>query len=178
MATGRARSPADFARNYDIDTTGTYGERASKFLNEGANVLPYRFFDKRLLAKVAFGLSRVPGEDTDYVKKRLGSVLTSANRLLMKVYSREVYVDPVEGIRATVDDADLVRTKHRRKRRRVKTTIASLQATDNLVDSNKLTGDLKRELMRSRRSIKSLNEAVGDLPQLPSAKGRGEPSES
>lgn len=124
MATRRrrrsGRSPAEFARSFKADTTATYGERCAAFLNAAADELPYRFFPKPLVAKVALGRSRTPDVKSDDVRNRLPSILQSAERILTKEHNREVYTDPVEGVRATVDANDLARTKHRRKRRRVK----------------------------------------------------------
>lgn len=164
------RSPAEFLKSYKTDNTGTYGERAAEFLNAGADELPLAFFDKRYVAKVAFGLSRIPGEDSDQVKNRLSSVLASANRILSRKYRREIWFDKVEGVRATVDDEDLARTVHRRKRRRVKSSAASLDATDKNVDVNKLSADVKREVNKSRKSMKVLNQAIDSMPLLPPTK--------
>ncbi len=168
------RSPAEFAKHYKIDSTGSYAERAAKFLNDAANELPYRFFDKRTVAKIALGLSRTPDEKSDAMD-RLSSVLNSANKLLAREHGREVWIDPVEGVRATVNDSDLARTKHRKKRRRVKHAVQSLEYTDKLIDVNKVDDTLKKELQRSRRALRALSEAVADMPQLPSAKGKSEP---
>jgi hypothetical protein len=177
MVKRSTRSPTEFAKSYKADSTGTYAERCAGFLNDGAKELPYRFFPKTLLAKIAFGHSRTPDAQSDYVKKRLGSVMASAERILVKEHNREIYVDPVEGVRATVDDADLLRTKHRRKRRRVRASIASLKSTDERIDASKLDADQKRELQKSRRSINALSEALGDLPQLLPAKGKSDVSD-
>ena len=172
MSQRTVRSPAEFLKSYKTDNTGTYGERTAEFLNAGADELPLAFFDKRYVAKVAFGLSRIPGEDSDQVRNRLSSVLASSNRILSRKYRREIWFDKVEGVRATVDDEDLARTVHRRKRRRVKSCAASLVSTDKNVDVSNLSSDVKREVNKSRKSMKLLGEAIDSMPLLPPTKNK------
>lgn len=165
-------SPTDFARRYKVDMEQTEAERCAAFLNAAANEMPYRFFPKPLLAKVVLNRRNTPNSDHDDVKKRLPSILAGAERHLIRDYGgREVYSDPVEGARATVDSGDLFRTKHRRKRRRVKASVNSLHATDSRIDTNELSSQEKAELRKSRKSLAALTEALVDLPQLPSARG-------
>jgi len=169
MTASRAKllNPKDFVTKYKIDHDLSPSERLADFLYQASISLPYRFFDKRLCAKVAFGLTKTPPETADYVKTKLPGIRYSAEKKLRDRYKKEIFTDRVEGFRATVDDADLVKTKHRAKRKRVDSAVKSLNQTDNLVDPSKLKGSLKNELQRSRRALTSITQSLGNLPQLP-----------
>ena len=173
----RAKTPAEFARKYKADTTGSYAQRCAAFLNAGADELPYRFFDRRLVAKVAYGLSRAPGEESVYMRK-LSSVLCGANEILKKDHNREVWTDRLEGIRATVDLSDLAKTKRRKKVRRVASSVRSLDETDQMIDINQIKdAKLKREIQVTRREKNKLLDIVNKLPQLPPKAGNEKDSE-
>jgi hypothetical protein len=167
----RAKSPEEFAKKYKADPSATYIARLAAFLNAGADELPYRFFDRKLVAKIAYGLSRAPGEDTLYMKK-LSSALSSASTILMATHKRGVWTDRVEGVRATVDAADLAKTVRRRKVRRMAGSARSLDATDKVIDTNEIKDTkLKREVQAGRREMRKVLEIVGDMPQLPPKAG-------
>lgn len=169
MPQNTVRSPNEFVKSYTTNSGGTFSERVAEFLNSGADALPKAYFDKRFVAKVAFSLNRIPKEDSDHVK-RLSRILSGANQILSRKYHREIDFDRVDGVRATVDDEDLAKTVHRRKRRRVKCCVSSLESTDKNIDSNQLNGDIKREIIKSRRSMKLLQDAIKEMPLLPSKK--------
>lgn len=161
-------SPAEFLKGYQ-PIQGSYAARLAHFLLAGAEALEYRFFDAGTCVKVAFGLSRVPNTESPYYK-RLSSIVSGANRILMRE-GKEVITDRVDGLRASVNEDDLVETKHRRKRRRVKLAVASLKQTDNLIDPSKIKNpELKKELTASRKSMNLLESALSSLPQLPAKK--------
>jgi hypothetical protein len=161
-------SPAEFVKTYQ-PIQGSYAARLSDFLLSFGASLPYRFVDIGTCVKIALGLSRIPNEESpDY--KRFSSVIPGANRILMK-QGKEIITDRVDGLRASVNEDDLIETKHRRKRRRVKLAVASLKQTDNLIDPSKVKNpELKKELTASRRSMNLLETALSSLPQLPAKK--------
>lgn len=164
--TKRITSPADFIREYKPEP-GTYAERLAHFLYAFKEAMPLRFVDVPNCAKISLGLSKVPGETSkDLV--RFKSVLKGANDKMIKLYGCEIITDRVDGLRASVDSEDLLTTKDRKKRRRVKLAVASLKVTHDLIDPSKLKDpELKKEFNSSSRSIAALDTALAGLPQLP-----------
>ncbi len=163
----KAISPDEFARNWKIDTAQPFTERLADFLNAGAEACPKRFFSKTVCAKIAYGLGRVPASESDYVKRRLSGTVHGANAVMMRKHEREIYNDPVDGLRATVDDEDLMNTKHTLKRRRLRSAVASLRATDSLVKPSNLSAAAKRDLQSSRSALVLLEKGIATLPALP-----------
>lgn len=163
------QSPADFIRSHKPEP-GTYAERLAEFLYAFMKAFPYRFVDIPNCAKIALGLSKVPGEKSKDLA-RFKSILTSANAKMIKLYGCEIITDRIDGLRANVDDEDLVATKQRRKSRRVKLAVASLKTTTDLIDPTKVKDpELKKELNATRKSIAALDTALVGLPQLPPRK--------
>jgi hypothetical protein len=149
--------------------------RLANLLHDAAIACPSRFLDKPQIAKLIFGLGRIPAEDSDHVRKQLGSARGGANLILAKEFKREIVSDRVEGIRATIDDEDLLKTRHRQKRRRVQGTIASLKETDALIDPRKLSDAGKSEFMSATATIRKLQAAALQLPQLMNGSPKPEP---
>ena len=169
------RNVRDVLKAHNTDIQATPAERLAKFLDHVAMELPKRFVDKRTAAKIAFAQKRLPGEDSDYVKKRLSSAIQGAKRILNCPvkdggYGRDLFCDRVEGIRATTGDEDVAKTTHRAKRRRIVNAIDSYKITDDLVDSRKLKGAMKAEIQRARRAHRMLATFKDEVPLLPPAK--------
>jgi hypothetical protein len=169
--TKQKRNINDVLKVHDIDVQATPAERLAKFLDHVAIELPKRFVNKRIAAKVAFAQKRMPGDDSDFVKRMLPSAMQSAKRILnSEKYNRDLYCDKVEGIRATVDDEDVVKTTHRAKRRRIVGAINSYEITDRLVDLHKLSGEIKVEAQKARKAQKVLRDFKENVPLLLPAK--------
>ena len=82
-------------------------------LNELAQTLPDRFISKPVLAKVVFGLKRVPPKDSPFVR-RLSGLTPTMRKVLRETYARGWDTDKTaahSGVRATVDGADANRTQ-------------------------------------------------------------------
>lgn len=166
----QARNVNDVLKAHNTDVQATPAERLAKFLDHVATELPKRFVSKRVAAKIAFAQKRLPGEDSDFVKKMLPAAVQGAKRILNQRYSRDLFTDKVEGIRATTDDEDVAKTTHRAKRRRIVSAINSYETTDNLIDQRKLSGAVKAEIAKARRAHKSLAAFKEEVPLLKPAK--------
>jgi hypothetical protein len=166
----RAISPDEFARAWKVDMSQPYTERLADFLAAAVEQCPKRFFSKSICAKVAYGLGRVPASESDYVKKRLSGTVHGANAVMMRKHGREIFNDPIDGLRATVNDEDLMNTKHSLKRRRVQSAVASLRATDSLVKPANLSPAAKRDLQNSRQALALLEKGGAMLPALTAKK--------
>ncbi len=169
------RNVNDVLKAHSYDVQATPAERLAKFLDHVAKELPKRFVSKRVAAKIAFAQKRMPGEDSDFVKKMLPSAVQGSKRILNRPvkdggYGRDLFSDKVEGIRATVDDEDVSRTTHRAKRRRIVSAINSYETTDQLVNSSKLSGAIKAEILKARRVHKDLTSFKENVPLLKPAK--------
>ncbi len=165
----RNKTPAEFIRSY-TPRGDSPSRRLACLLHDGAVQCAGRFFEKTAIAKLVFGLGRTPADDSEHVKKRLSSARTGAQLILAREFKREIVADRLEGIRATVDDEDLLKTRHRQKRRRVQGTIASLYATDALIDPKKLSAAAAAEYHSATATIRKLQAAALQLPQLQNGK--------
>lgn len=161
----KTKTPAEFIRTYK--TRGdSPSRRLACLLHDAALSCPGRYFEKPAIAKLVFGLGRLPPEDSEHVKKRLSAARNGASLILAREFKREIVSDRLEGLRATVDDEDLLKTRHRQKRRRVQSTVASLHATDALIDPRKLSESAKIEFQSATATIRKLQAAALQLPQL------------
>jgi hypothetical protein len=134
-------------------------------LHDGAVACPGRFFDKQSIAKLVFERGRLPHEDSEDVK-RLSSLKSGAAVILAREFRREILSDRLEGLRATVDDEDLLKTTNRLRRRRAVGTIATLHASTALIDPNKLSASGKDEFRSIAGTVRKLHALSGELPQL------------
>lgn len=160
------QTPADLADKFTYDSKESSSERLARFLNELAEVLPFRFADRRVCAKVAFIQKRTPGEDSDWVKGKLPALYGRTKKRLREEYNRELWADRLYGIRASVDDNDKVSTVHRAGRRRVVAAIRSLELVDGSVNASHVKADLRKELLAARKAQESLKAYVEKVPLL------------
>lgn len=167
----KPKTPAEFARTYKLRGDSP-SRRLAFFLYDAAIALPGIFFEKPQIAKIIFGLPRLPAPDGDHVKKQLSGLKAAANKTLQKEFKREIWGDRIEGWRATTSDEDLTKTTHRQKRRRVQTSIASLKITNDLIDPKKLTAATKAEYLTANAQIQRLEAAARQLPQLLDGKSK------
>jgi len=166
------RSVADLLKHFTVDATVSAPRRLAEFLDEAARVLPRRFVDRRVAARIAFALPRTPSEGSEDVK-RLGQLAGRTKEVLLKEYRRTFITDRVDGYRASVDDTDMVVTGHRRARSRVVSSIKSLVAIDSAIDIQKVKGGAKDELARARKAQAQLESYQKSVPLLPPAKEEG-----
>lgn len=161
----QVRSPAEFIRQYKPEP-GTYAERLATLLYQAKQEHPYRFFDVPNCAKIALGLSKVPGEKSKDLERFKG-LIGNANDKMKKMYGCEIVTDRVDGLRCNVDADDLIETNLRRQGRRVKQAVVRFKETNDMIDTSKVKNvELKKELTASRRSILALDTALTGLPLL------------
>lgn len=161
----RAKTPAEFIRKYNPKGDSP-SRRLANLLHDGAVECPGYFLSKADVAKLVFALGRVPSEDSEWITKKLSAARTGANRILAREFKQEIVGDRLEGLRATVDDEDLLKTRHRQKRRRVQSSVASLKETDSLIDIKKLSPSARSEFQSASATIRRLQQAALQLPQL------------
>lgn len=168
MPRGNITTINELLKAFVFDPEESNSGRLARFLDIAARELPKTFISKRICAKVAFMQKRTPGEESDWVKNKLPKAVNHMRKVLRRDYNRDFYRERVEGgLRATVDSDDIMGTTYRDKQRRVVSAILSLQSTDDLVDARKVHGDLKKELIRSRKEQKHLEEYREATPLLP-----------
>lgn len=172
----RAQTPAEFLRSYNTKGDSP-SRRLANLLHDGARACPGLFFPKPQVARHVLKLGRTPSEDSDDVKKRLASARSGANGYLARVYKREIVTDRLEGIRATVDDEDLLKNRHRPKRRRVQSAITSLKETDGLIDPKNLSPSARAEFQSATATIRRLQQTALQLPQLLNGTGKAKEKE-
>lgn len=159
-----------YVKNYKINEEMAPSERAARLLNDLAIKYPQDFISRRLLAKFAFNLPNVPLQTSDWVRKRLPSCLLAADRALVKLFTRRIISDRVEGIRASANDADLAINRLRKETRRVTSAHAAVVKTSEMITLKNLPPVLRDEVTKTRAAFASIGTSLANLPQLP-AKG-------
>lgn len=168
-----ARDTVDsYIKNYPIETLEfidlTPGERAAKFLNDLAEKYPRHWVSKRVLVKVATIAKNTPTEATvDKMGGKLSYILMRTDKILEEKYNRRKISRPLEGHRASVDDADLMENKLMPQCRRMQQAHAAVDKTSKMIDIKNLSGEQKNRLLKCRLSFEGVSTSLQRLPQLP-----------
>lgn len=168
------RTVKELVDDFNPDPNESNGGRLARFLDRAAEELPKTFISRRYCAKIAFMQSRTPGAESDWVKRKLSGVMGGVRVIMERDFSRAIFTDRLDGIRATVDDEDHTETADRVKINRIISSIGSYQRSNRLIDIRNVKGELRKELTRSRRNLKHLESYVENVPKLPPARGKNE----
>jgi hypothetical protein len=160
-------TPDEFAKKYKMDQTFSFVKRLAMFLNDGADHLPHRWFDKSAVARVVFGLARAPAEDSDWVTKKLSNLTGRARDFMIVEFERTIISNPVHGIRASVDSSDTRGQEGRKKDIKLRSMVKSAKKTDSIIKIGDLPQEMKEEVLATRVALKTFEKAVGQLPLLP-----------
>jgi hypothetical protein len=171
MGKNKVPSVMDLVKNFTPDPNVSPATRLCRFLKLVADKLPETYVDRRIAARIAFLQARTPGEDSDWVKKKLSNVVGRAKKLLKRDHQMGFDYDFVEGIRATVDSDDTTRTERRRAKNRVVSAINTLEEVDSIIDVRSMKDkDLRNEVTQERRAQKMLEEYKKNVILLPPGK--------
>lgn len=171
----RPRNADEFAnrgytpKNYPHGQVPSRAQRAADLLKAAADHFPRGFIDKRNVVKAIDGLAKAPGVNDKSVKN-LGSTLQSAERILLEEHDKGIVYDRVDGVRATVDDADLTETKQRLKLRRLKGAANGYKVVVDHINRTKLPKDLKSEMDINSNNMDKILGNLNNMKALPPAK--------
>jgi hypothetical protein len=162
--------------------------RVAEFLNWCADRYPHQIITHEEVTQAIFTLGKVPDGRAKHVKSVKGQ-MSSAAKLLMEKYKKSLITMRGVGVRASVDDADILKESVTKEVERHKQTADKLQKTADLINPgalqdqlDALKGDpeLKEELLtlsewfngtmgKYLKSLKRPTVAAALLPPPPEA---------
>lgn len=122
------------ASEYKPVLTMSKTQRIAHFLDWSAMHVPYEIMPYNIILRAIEGYEHTPragSQETIALRK----VTKGARAQLLKLYSRGMLSEPGVGLRATVDDADMVKTDVAKKSSRVQSAVKSLADSVEKVDT-------------------------------------------
>jgi len=131
--------------------------RIAHFLDWWARTMPYDFAGYNEVTKAIEGYKHLPRLDSKDVE-RTRDTMARARVILRKKFNRDIHPSRGLGVRATVDDFDMVKNVATSRAIRVERSIRNLAETDAMIDTRKIadtaeTSPLKNWYNRSVRGI-------------------------
>ena len=124
---------SDTLEGYKYVEVMSRNQRAADFLAWAADRAPHEFIPYNVVVRHINGYGYTPRLNSDEVeglRKRMGGV----RNILLRKYKRGMVSLPKVGVRATVDDADMVQTEVAKKSSRVQSSVVSLERSVQVVD--------------------------------------------
>lgn len=132
----RPKNLRALVEEYRFEAAMSLVERAAHFFDFLARRAPYQLCPANLALKAAMGYARLPKETGDEVMK-FRDKGTAIRKALGRVYGRGLNVE-LGMMRATVDDDDLASTQQVREVKRVRSSIAAVKRTNDLISPTKV----------------------------------------
>lgn len=157
--------------NYSVDPDQSIARRLAAFLHWAANTVPARAIPLQHAAKIVLIMPRVTGPDSREVQS-IKSAIPRARKILLEEYKRGLVSVSGMGIRATIDDDDLVQEQVEKDSRRVVSAHEALSRSSAAVKMNKIQDvELKKRFMRITKASRTLANPISEL-RLPSKKDK------
>ena len=118
---------------YESDPAQSMTRRIAHFLDWAANNKPREFLQYNVVLKAVMGYKHLPRLETKEVEF-VRSAITRVRKVLLEVYKRGTVTMPGVGVRATVDDADMVVHEVTKKGQRVQSAVKSFTASVSIVN--------------------------------------------
>lgn len=128
----KSASPTDVSE-FTVDQSLSLTHKIVEFLNWAALHRPHQILAYNLIWKAVTGEKRMhdlASKEADFVR----SATSRARKILLQKYQRGMHSEKGLGIRATVDDADMVKTDLAVKGRRVQAAVGAFTASANVVN--------------------------------------------
>jgi hypothetical protein len=116
--------------------------RVAEFLDWAATKYPSQIITYEEVAQAVFSLGRVQSKQSAPVKSIRGQ-MSSSGKLLMSHYKRTIISMPGVGVRASIDDADILQGTLTKDVQRHKQTATKLQKTAALINPTALAAQLE-----------------------------------
>jgi hypothetical protein len=118
---------------YEPDTTQSMTKRIAHFLDWAADNMPKEFLQYNVVLKAVMGYKHLPRLETKEVEF-VRSAITRVRKVLLETYRRGTVTMPGVGVRATVDDSDMVVHDVTKKGKRVQSAVKSFTEAVNIVN--------------------------------------------
>lgn len=157
----RRKNGARNLEDFPLDTEMSKPHRIAAFLDWWAKKAPYDFAMYNEVLKAIEGYKRLPRLDTEEVDSLRGRI-GSAERIVHEKYRRAVVRHRGLGVRATVDDVDVVRHKSVDRTRKVERAIVALARQDEIVDVNKIPNTPENRALKQwyNRDVKGILKQI------------------
>ena len=119
--------------HYESDQSQSMTRRIAHFLDWAAENMPKEFLQYNVVLKAVMGYRHLPRLETKEVEF-VRSAITRVRKVLLSVYKRGTVTMPGVGVRATVDDADMVIHDVSKKGQRVQSAVNAFTASVNVVN--------------------------------------------
>lgn len=118
---------------YESDSSQSMTKRIAHFLDWAAVNMPKEFLQYNVVLKAVMGYKHLPRLETKEVEF-VRSAISRVRKVLLDVYKRGTVTMPGVGVRATVDDADMVAFDVVKKGKRVQSAVKSFTDSVNIVN--------------------------------------------
>lgn len=118
---------------YEPDSTQSMTKRIAHFLDWAAANMPKEFLQYNVILKAVMGYKHLPRLETKEVEF-VRSAITRVRKVLLEQYKRGTVSMVGVGVRATVDDADMVAFDVVKKGKRVQSAVKSFTDSVNIVN--------------------------------------------
>lgn len=122
---------------YEFDPGESQTRRIAHFLNWAADHMPKEFLPYNVVLKAITGYKHLPRLDTKEVES-VRSAMSRVRKILLQTYRRGTVTMPGVGVRATIDDADMVIHDVTKKGKRAEAAFTSYKESVNAVDVTKI----------------------------------------
>lgn len=158
---GRRGGGALNLASYKYDEKMSLPARAAHCLDWAAEKFPKQYITYPLLLKSIQGFSRMPQMNSDAVIQ-LKNTMQRVKSILIEKYGRELDSQPGIGVRATVDDADMLTTTLPKRMRRLRSAKNAVIKTTDLIDPTQIpaTAEYKPWKDWFNRSVKDVRRLL------------------
>lgn len=131
--------------------------RIAHFLDWWAKAMPYDYAAYNEVTKAVEGYKHLPRLDSKDVEQTR-STMARARVILRKHYNRDLHPSRGIGVRATVDDFDMVKNVATNRAIRVERSIRNLAETDAMIDTSKIPDNAATAPLKTwyKRSVKGI----------------------
>lgn len=156
----------DLIRDYVPEMSDSKARRIAKLCQFVAAKLPGSFLTKRYVAKVAFALNKLPADGSEYCGRKLGSLLTSAEQILIRETGDYMIKHKFLGVRMTYSEDDKARNPYRSKRKRLESAIRGIQGVVGNIKVSELSPELRKDMQKHNRYASLLEDFCKNVPLL------------
>lgn len=111
--------------------------RAAHFLDWAAQHYPQEYVPYNFIVRAIQGYNKTPRLDTEEVES-LRRALSRIGRILQQKFKRGKTTSPGQGVRATTNDVDAVKTEIRNKMVRLQSAKVALEQSASIVDPTRM----------------------------------------
>lgn len=159
----RTKSGIRNVADFPLDTGMSKPYRIAAFLEWWAVRHPHDFAAYNEVLKAIEGYRHMPRIDSEEVAA-LRTRIHSVERIMNEKYKRSLVRHRGLGVRATVDDVDMIRNKQVDRVKKVERSITAVVRLDGLIDTSKIPNTPENKPLKEwySRDVKGIIKQIGD----------------